>query len=402
MAKLSSIRNYSSWIVLGYDTLAVATAWLFAFAIRFDLHFPKLIALHAVSTLPFVCLAHLSAYYFYKTYRPLWRFSSLPEILRLMKTVVLGCGISFLGLTITRHLVYVPRSSWIIYPLVLVFILCFGRLAIRFINYQKFYGDTKGVPTLIIGAGKGGELFLRDLAHWKNKQYNPVAILDDDPALKSKELHGVRILGGTNLIQEVIAALNVSLIIIAIPSIDSKSLKTLLKQCETAHVSVRILPSLEEITAGRASISDLRNVSLEDLLGREPVVLDKSILQQFILGKVVLVTGGGGSIGTELCRQIVMYQPTKLVIVDHCEFNLYRIEMELQNLGLSQVEAYLASVTDQAAIHHIFSLCQPHLVFHAAAYKHVPMLERQVRQAVQNNIIGTQIVAFAAIQHQVE
>ena len=402
MIKLSSIRNYSSWVVLGYDLLAVICAWLLAYAIRFDLHFPLVITRIAIKTLPIVCMAHLGAYYFYKTYRPLWRFSSLPEILRLMKAVFLGCCISFFGLGITYHLTGVPRSLWIIYPLVLVTILCLGRLIIRLINFQKFYGDAEAIPTLIIGAGKGGELFLRDFAYWRNQHYKPLALLDDNLALKGKELHGVRIFGSTEMISQVATAYNISLIIIAIPSINSKSLKILLKKCESVSATVRILPSLEEITAGKVSISDLRDISLEDLLGREPISLDKSILQHFIHNKVVLVTGGGGSIGMELCRQIVKYQPKKLVIVDHTEFNLYRIEMELRELGLAQIQTYLASITDEIAMQEIFSSCCPQLVFHAAAYKHVPMLEYQARQAVQNNVIGTHIVAKTAIQHHVE
>ncbi|MCX7125362.1 MAG: nucleoside-diphosphate sugar epimerase/dehydratase [Gammaproteobacteria bacterium] len=349
----------------------------------------------------FIVCTHAIFYFGFKTYRPLWRFFSVPELFRLFKAVSSAwvCNITILFLL--HDLIQIPKSIWFIYPLWLILILGLGRLAIRSISDKQIISaEIKRV--LIIGAGKGAELFLRELSSWPEKQYEPIASLDDNESLKGKEIRGVPILGSLALLPKIARKEKIDLVVIAIPSIPTAGLRNIVETCEEIKVSVRVLPSLAEFENGQAPELKPREVSLEDLLGRDPVNLDSAEIKSFLFEQVVLVSGGGGSIGSELCHQVLLQNPRQLIIVDHSEFNLYQVEKDLSNKGYKNIQIELINISDELAVRYAMEKYKPSVVFHAAAYKHVPMLESQPFQAVKNNVIGTKTLAELAIKNGVK
>jgi len=231
-------------------------------------------------------------------------------------------------------------------------------------------------------------------------EYHPVAFVDDDPVKQKREIHGIPVLGPSENLPEIAEKYNADLIVIALPSASSADIRRIVSICEEAQTPFRSLPRMQDIVTGKVSIKELREVTIDDLLGREQVELDWKSIGNEINGKKVLITGGGGSIGSELCRQIVRLGPKRLIVFDQSEFNLYEIELELRKSSAAvSLTFILGDAKDEAAVNRIFDQHRPDIVFHAAAYKHVPMLENQIRTAVRNNVVGTSIVANAAKQY---
>ncbi len=250
---------------------------------------------------------------------------------------------------------------------------------------------------LIVGAGRAGEMLVRDMLRDPQPAYLPVALVDDKLRRRGGELHGIPIRGTTDALPELVTRLSVDLILLAIPSASTSQMQRLVKLCQRVGKPYRTVPPLWNLITGQVSVSQVHPVSIEDLLGRNPVQLDRDVIQGSLENRVVLVTGGGGSIGAELCRQIATARPRRLLVADNGEYNLYRIETELREIHpLLEVACALLDVTDTAAVHELFERERPQVVFHAAAYKHVPLLEQQVRSAVRNNVLGTRVVARAA------
>ncbi len=398
MLNLNYLRRYSAAVILSHDIIAVILSWWLAFFIRYDLSEKSLKILeHGLNIQCLIIATHAFFYWRYKTYRPLWRFFSVPELTRLSKAVFSACACNIVILFLLHDLVQIPKSIWFIYPLWLILMLGLGRLVIRTVRDRQIESE-EITRILMIGAGKGADLFLRELSHWREKKYAVIACLDDDASLKGKEIRGVPILGKIKNLPKIILKEKIDLVVIAIPSIQTQALRIIVELCEQSNVSVKIVPSLSEITENHLTSLQPREVSLEDLLGRDPVQLDWHGLQTFLCDQVVLVSGGGGSIGSELCQQIVKLNPKKLIIVDHSEFNLYQIEKDLAQYNNIQIE--LLNIADQQSVQYIFEKYKPSIVFHAAAYKHVPILEAQIFQAVNNNILGTKILAEAAVENK--
>ena len=257
---------------------------------------------------------------------------------------------------------------------------------------------------LVVGAGYAGEGIIRDLYRSAAiNHYIPVAIVDDDVSRHGCEVQGVRVLGACKDIPHLVINHQIDLILIAIPSSSSKRMREIVKYCEKSNVAFRTLPGLKNIADGDVTVNALRDVLIEDLLGREQVNLDWDSIKDTIRDKIILVTGGGGSIGSELCRQLASLSPKKLIIVDNNEFNLYSIDMELNKTAAqNNIHAHLCSVTDKVGIQQLFEVYRPNLVFHVAAYKHLPLLETHLRVAMYNNIIGTKMLAQLAEKYQVK
>ncbi|PIZ04887.1 MAG: polysaccharide biosynthesis protein [Gammaproteobacteria bacterium CG_4_10_14_0_8_um_filter_38_16] len=401
MINLNFLRKYSTTVILTHDIFAVVLAWCIAFFVRYDLSDVSLnIIRHGLKIQLVIVSVHAYFYWRYKTYRPLWRFFSVPELLRLTRAIFFAWIVNISILFFLHDLIQIPKSIWFIYPLWLILILGVSRLTIRYFSDQQIASfEIKRV--LVIGAGKGAELFLRELARWPEKQYQPIASLDDNFTLRGKEIRGLPIVGSIAELPVIVKKEKIDLVVIAIPSIQAGALRRLVEMCEQIQVAVRVLPSLSEFEEGQLSNFRPREVSLEDLLGRDPVELDWQGIKNFLNDQVVLVSGGGGSIGSELCQQIFQLHPKKLIIIDHSEFNLYQIEKDLLNLGANNIHIALLNITDSIAVQHIISKYQPSIIFHAAAYKHVPILESQVFQAVKNNILGTRVLAEAAVSNGV-
>lgn len=404
MNSLKWLRKYSVRVVLIYDTCAVVLSWWISFFIRYSFNassIPLKVIQHGLKIQLLIVAVHFVFYWRYKTYRPLWRFFSLPELSRLTKAIFSAWVLNIAILFVLHDLVLIPKSVWFIYPLWLILILGLGRLTIRY-SSDKQIAAQELKRILIVGAGKGAELFLREMARWPEKKYLPVASLDDDVSLKGKEIRGVPILGSIAMLSKVVKKEKIDLVIIAIPSIQTLTLQKIVSACEDIQVPVRVLPTLREIEENRQDAFLPREVLLEDLLGRDPVQLDWDGIKNFLFEQVVFVSGGGGSIGSELCQEILKLNPKHLVILDHSEFNLYEIEKELLNKGAENINIELINITDVVMVRHVMKKYKPTIIFHAAAYKHVPILEFQVFQAVKNNILGTKVLADAAVEHDVK
>ncbi|MCX7121959.1 MAG: nucleoside-diphosphate sugar epimerase/dehydratase [Gammaproteobacteria bacterium] len=397
MTSLKWLRQYSVPVILTHDLSAVVLAWWIAFFVRFDLSATSFTDIqNALKVQCLVVLTHSFFYWHFKTYRPLWRFFSLHELLRLAKAVISAWIANIMLLFMFHDLIKIPKSIWFIYPLWLILILGLSRLIIRSISDRQS-ATSEARRVLVIGAGKSAELYLRELARFPEKQFQPVACLDDDATLVGKEIRAVPILGNISLLAKTIRKKNIDLAVITLSIISKEKLRLIVEVCEECQIAVRILPTLTEVTEGYAS--QPREVAFEDLLGRDPVSLDWQEIKNFLSNQIVLVSGGGGSIGSELCQQILQLNPKQLIIVDHSEFNLYEVE---KALNAKQVCIELVNITDTLAIKHILQKHKPDIVFHAAAYKHVPILEFQPFQAVKNNIMGTKILAEAAVENNVK
>jgi len=260
---------------------------------------------------------------------------------------------------------------------------------------------TGGARLLIIGAGSAGELLVRDLLRNKNKDFKTVGFVDDDPKKRGREIHGIRVLGTCEELPSLVKKLGIEQLVIAMPSVSTKDMQKVVRKCEKSGVKFRTLPKIQDLASGKLSVQAIREVSINDLLGREQVSLDWNGINEKLGGKTVLVSGGGGSIGSELCRQISHVAPKRLVIIEQSEFNLYSIDKELrQSLPNLVVESVLGDICDEVLLEEVFETYKPNYVFHAAAYKHVPLLEGQIRAAAINNIIGTKTLAYCSDRHK--
>lgn len=391
--------------VILFDITAIPVAWYAAYWLRYNMHpHPGMFkSAHSFVALALLTVVQISCYYYFKIYRGLWRFSSLNDVIRILKATISAMVLVIPVFYATSILQHLSRSILPLYCIILASILCGGRLLVR-LQWDKKGRSDKVAETkkvLIVGAGQAGEGLVRDLK--RSSYYQPVGFVDDNISKRGLEVHGVRVLGTTRQIDEFVAQLSVDLIFIAIPSARSATMRRIVTLCESCNVPFSTLPSISALVSGRVEVNSLRPVNIEDLLGRDQVTLEWNRIASTISGKRVLITGGGGSIGSELCRQVMALKPESLAIVENSEFNLYQIEQELKlNFPGIPIDLGLVSVTDEVAIEHIFQRVQPEIVFHAAAYKHVPMLQNQIRVAVFNNVVGTQVVAKASVAAGVE
>lgn len=356
----------------------------------------------AYSELAFIMTVQAISYRAFGLYRGVWRFASLPDLMRIIKAcmtgmVVLSVSHFFLN---ARH--PIPHSSL---PLLCLFSICLlsgARLSFRWHkdSRKKFNSDKK---VIVIGAGTAGENILRELKRKSNKDLFPVGLIDDDPSKQGLEIHGVRVLGYTKDLLKIVKQKEVEVILIAIPRANTLQMRRIVNLCEQSSVTFRTLPSINDIASGKTNLNTIRHVSVEDLLSRDPIQFDREKVAEFIANKKILVTGAGGSIGSELCRKIGETKPAELILVEASEYNLFKIQGELTRLFPTLVvHCYLVSITNEEIIHDLMATHKPDFVFHAAAYKHVPLLEPLARLAIENNIFGTKIVAEAAIKNRVK
>ena len=384
-------------LVFLHDLIMVIVAWLGAYWLRFNLAVPphKFIV-SALEALPVVIFIQVLVFSRFGLYRGVWRFASVPDLIRIGKSVLVGIVLISVALYFINRMHLVPRSVLPLYVMLLGLLLAGPRLVYR------MWKD-KGVPlgsgqrALVVGAGRAAELLVRDLLRVRDHRYVPVALVDDHPGKKGSEIHGVRVRGQCRHIPDLVDKLGIEAILIAVPSATDTDMRRIVEICESTRVPFLTLPSVQEMLSEQ-QFGQLREVSIEDLLGRAPVQLDRQGVKAHIQGGRILVTGGGGSIGSELCKQIARFQPAELIIFEQCEFNLYRIEQALKDaFPALHLTVLLGDVTDEAAIRHAIETTRPQVIFHAAAYKHVPLLQHQARQAIRNNVMGTRRVAEAAI-----
>jgi FlaA1/EpsC-like NDP-sugar epimerase len=394
-------KLFSRSVAFVHDLLMVPVAWLGAYWLRFNLQdIPEPMLDYALWDLLLIVPVQVVVFRLFGLYRGVWRFASLPDLARIVKAVMVGLALSMATVFVVTRLEGVPRSVPVLYGLLLALFLSTPRLVYRWLKDHRFH-LASGKRVLIVGAGQAGEMLLRDFLRGNAPGYQPIAFVDDDRRKWGREIHGVRVLSGTDTIPRLVTELEIEVIVLAVPSAGGEQLRRLVGVVEQSGVPFRTVPRLEALMSGQVSINQLRPLSIEDLLGRKPVSLDWPGIEAGLRDKTILVTGAGGSIGSELCRQIARLKPAALILFESSEFNLYSVEQELcRRFPALPLKAHLCDVRDEPAVLRVFQMYRPQLVFHAAAYKQVPMLESQVREAVWNNVAGTLTVAKAADRYE--
>lgn len=331
-------------------------------------------------------------------YRGLWRFASLPDLANIVKGSLLGVLLITLGLFLTIRLELVPRSALVLYPIVLVVLIGGPRLLYRaWKDSREAAGRTHAaVRVLVLGAGREGQALIRDLC--RDRYYVPVGFLDDDSRLHGAKLHGVPVLGPLDALVDIARETDARLIAIAMPTANAVQMQRVVALCDDTGLPFRTVPRLQEVLEGRATASELKEVAIADLLGREPVMPDRRAMRGWLGGRSVLVTGAGGSIGSELCRQSAELGVSSLTLLEQTELSLVAIYEELHRKHPAlRIHCVLGDCGDPASIAHALRRSRPQAVLHAAAYKQVPVLEEQIREAVRNNVLATQTVIEASV-----
>ena len=346
-------------------------------------------------------------------YRSLLRYFRLQDALRVIYSLTLSSVVIYLIPVVINfikpiestapHIYNIPRSVILVDYNLSVLMFLGARVAIRTLNERRKRtsdGNKITKKVAIIGAGAIGEQILIDLQKRKNEGIEPVCFLDDNEKKHGLDIHGIPVLGFPEILTEIKDRGQINEIILTLPSTASKRIKEINTLAQKSGIKSLIIPTLGDLTSGRVTLTDLRPVSLEDLLGRTPAELDAEAIAELIKGETVLVTGAGGSIGSEIARQVAQRQPKQLIILDQCEVLLYSIEQELISRGYGEIVLPLvADVTDESRMEYVFKQYKPNLVLHAAAHKHVPMMESQPGEALKNNTLGTTLVANLASQH---
>lgn len=393
-------RIHPRLAVVSHDLVMVWLAWYVANVVRFAIVPGAGPVPFLADELPVVLGAQGLVMWWTGLYRGLWRFASLPDIWNIARAAVAGALAIALAVFLLNRLDGVPRGVLLIYPLLLLLFLAAPRLLYRRWKDSRYGGHAR-VPAqrvLVLGGGSAGESLIRELQ--RDRLLLPVGILDDNRALRGARIQGVPVLGTLDAIPAMAREVAADMLLIAMPSINNRQMRRVVELCEATQLPFRTMPRLKDVIEGRSNFNQLKEVAIDDLLGRDPVTLDWTAIRTSLSGRRVLISGGGGSIGSELCRQVARLGVEALCIVELSEYNLYRIEQELRaefpDLILTCV---LGDCGDPAVAERVLSLSRPHTVFHAAAYKHVPMLQEQAREAVRNNVLATQTLALAAIRH---
>lgn len=382
-------------IIIIHDLLMSLIAWQLAWLLRFNLEFPFFNWQLSFYLIPLVILIQQLVYYRFKLHKGLWRFASLPDLWNIFRACIIGSISITIVLFMGIRLEGIPRSIFVLYPILLMFLLGGPRLTYRMWKDHSLNLSSvkRGKRVLIVGCGAAGDMLVRDIL--RDEGYQPIGFVDDNQKLTNFEIHGIPVLGTINDIKSIVSDREIDLIIIAIPSATNQEMQNIIKVCEDTRCSLRTLPSFQDMVSGRVTLNELREVKIEDLLGRDKVKLDWDTIQKNISNKKVLITGGGGSIGSELCKQIASLEPSDLIIFERSEFNLYRVEQSLKELNI-RCHFVLGDLCDKEKVYQTVSEYKPNIIFHAAAYKHVPILERQPREGIRNNVLGTKNIADAA------
>ncbi|WP_332695142.1 polysaccharide biosynthesis protein [Halalkalibacter lacteus] len=375
------------------DSLIVLTAIFISYFLLIPLANP-FTAILFVSSFTLLVSHHLFAHV-YHLYKKVWQYASISELTGIFKAVTFSIIVTGVIQLVFFQEVFL-RTLAITWMMHILFIGG-SRFSWRLVRDQYIQPAKNKKNTLIIGAGAAGTMVVRQLQQSQESDMNSVAFIDDDVTKQNLEVLNLPVVGGVEKIEETVNQLKIEHIIIAIPSLDQKELNTIFQECSKTKAKTQILPRIEDIMSGKVSVNQFRDVEVEDLLGREPVELDVAGIEEYVKGKTVLVTGAGGSIGSEICRQISKFSPKELVLLGHGENSIYSIEMELRRtVPELNISTEIADVQDRDKMFSIMATRQPHVVYHAAAHKHVPLMERNPEEAVKNNVIGTKNVAEAA------
>lgn len=382
------------------DTCIILSAIFFSsFLVNATLDvFTKPVIITGISLL----ICHHAIAFLFNLYKKVWEYASTREILTIFKVVTS----SILVAAVIQEIVYkeiyfrLLLITWLLHLL----LICGSRLCGKIIFGSSHIKRRDSRRTLIIGAGSAGVMVARQLMKSKETDLTPVGFIDDDLKKQGLQIMGISVLGRVSQIKSIATKLKVDNIVIAIPSLNKKQLNKIFQECAKTHVKTQILPMLEDLVSGKVSVNHFRDVQVEDLLGREPIKLNMESISEYLTGKCVLVTGAGGSIGSEICRQVAEFKPAKLILLGHGENSIYSIEIELkESFPSSGIEfiTEIADIQDKSKIELVIMSYRPDVIYHAAAHKHVPLMERNPEEAVKNNVIGTINIANAASNYGV-
>jgi len=395
--------NRRTFFALTHDILAVIFAWYIGFLLRFNFNVPVEFFGAIKQALWIVLPIQVIAFVFFGLYRGTWRFASVLDLKRIFLAVSISALIMTFVLMLS-NIFYVPRSVLIINPILLILMMGGSRFIYRIFKEYQLYGVylTKGKPVIVFGAGAAAISLVKDLA--QSNDWRVVAILDDDDTMHGREIHGVKVLGNITKLAQTVSHYKVGHVIIAMSLANHQERRKVIDVTNELGLKALTAPGIEDLMSGRINVSQIRPIDVEDLLGRDAVELDNSGLQHLIAGHVVFVSGAGGSIGSELCRQIIKFNPSYLICLDMSEYALYQLEQELSDQKLSVKLVYVVGdVKHLARLDKLFAQYKPKLVFHAAAYKHVPLMENNnVSEALNNNVIGTYTLGQACKRSKVE
>ena len=386
-------------IVFAFDIAAAVAAWLGAYVLRFNFSIPPDYVAEMLQAMAWVVPVQAVVFRLFGLYEGIWQFASLPDLARIVKAVAFSTLMVSLGVVLFPATPPLPRSILVLQPLLLLLLMGGCRFSYRAWKEHRLYGAlyAKGKPVLVLGAGQAAATLVRELA--RSSEWRVVGLLDDDVTKQRCTLHGLRVLGSLSELPYWAREYGAGHAIVAMPSASHSARKRAASFCVRSGIKALTVPSFDDLMAGRITVSTVRTVDVEDLLGRDPIHLDAPTLQEFLAGKTVMVTGAGGSIGSELCRQIARFRPALLVCFDNCELNLYRLQQEfIEHFPEVSCVALSGDVGDWLRVEHVLGLHTPSVVFHAAAYKHVPLMEEMnAWEAVRNNVLGTYVVGRAAI-----
>ena len=400
---LIKVRN--NIIQVLFDIVIFFSSFTISFFLRGQLleGLPTEYAAYFIEYILIIIAIKLLSFILFGIYRKIWKYASLRDFLTIVESLALSSAIMVIIFYVLEA-PYFPKSILIIDFLLTLILIVGSRFSVRMFNEMMFGRiNIRKKRTLIVGAGNAGELVVREIIRQRDSEYIPVGFLDDDKAKIGRQIHGIKVFGRTDEIKKFIKKLAVDEIIIAIPSASGEVRKNITFSAKEEGVICKTLPTLYEIIDGKAHLYQLRDIRIEDILGRKPVEINYSQLLSQLEGKPILITGAGGSIGSELCRQVIKFKPSKLILVDHSENNIFLIEQELSTrLDYPHAVPIVTDIRDISSIKGVFKKYKPEIVFHAAAYKHVPLMQLNPEAALQNNLLGTRALAKLSISSGVK
>jgi FlaA1/EpsC-like NDP-sugar epimerase len=406
--KLMHKRNF--WTILGLDIILIVACHFLAYIFRFEGIIGKEID-RILTTLPLLFLIKIPVFYLFGLYRGMWRYTSISDLINIARAVTVSSGLIIMAVLYFNRFGGFSRSIFFLDGVFTFFAICTHRGAIRYLLQQKeilaFLEDKttqkRKKRLLLIGAGTAAEKVIREILDNSSIGYQVVGLVDDNPQKHGLKIHDVPVFGSIDTLPECIARTRPEELLIAVSSATGEQMKRMVDGCQKSKLKFKVLPSLGEIINGRLSVSNMRDISYKDLLGRPVVHLDQQEIGRYLTGRTVMVTGAGGSIGSELCRQLIAFKPKRIILLDSGEENLYKIQMELHHEhSFHDYIPVLGKIQNRDLLNNLFCQYGPSVVFHAAAYKHVPLIENNPWEAIFNNVFAVRNLIETAIHHKTE